>query len=97
MNEINYFHEKEDGTILKLTWQTSASLTGASQVALVVKNLPANAGGMTSGFSPWVGKVPWGRKWQPAPVFLPRESHGPRSLAGYSPQGGKESGMTEAT
>ena len=34
------------------------------------------------------------RKWQPTPVFLPRESHGQRSLEGYSPQGHKESDMT---
>ena len=30
------------------------------------------------GFNPWVGKMPWRRKWQPAPVFLPGESHGHR-------------------
>ena len=39
---------------------------GASQVALVVKNPAANAGDI-----PWVGKIPWRRKWQPIPVFLP--------------------------
>ena len=39
------------------------------------------------GFSPWVGKIPWIREWQPTPVFLPREFHGQRSLAGYSPWG----------
>ena len=33
------------------------------------------------GFNPWVQKVPWSRKWQPAPVFLPGKSHGQRSLA----------------
>ena len=38
---------------------------------------------------------PWRRKWQPTPVFLPGESHGRRSLVGYSPQGGKESDTTE--
>ena len=32
---------------------------------------------------------PWRRKWQPTPVFLPRESHGQKSLAGYSPRGRK--------
>ena len=32
------------------------------------------------GFNPWVQKVPWSRKWQPAPVFLPGKSHGQRSL-----------------
>ena len=33
----------------------------------------------------WVGKVPWRRKWPPTPVLLPGESHGQRSLVGYSP------------
>ena len=36
------------------------------------------------GFDSWVRKMPWRRKWQPTPVFLPGESHGQRSLAGYS-------------
>ena len=44
---------------------------------------------------PWVGKIPWRRKWQSTPVFLPGESHGWRSLVGYSPQGRKESDTTE--
>ena len=34
----------------------------------------------THGFDPWVGKIPWRRKWQPTPVFLPGEPHGQRSL-----------------
>ena len=45
-------------------------------------------------FDPWVGKVPWRRAWQLTPVVLPRGSHGQRSLAGYSPQGLKESDTT---
>ena len=45
-------------------------------------------------FSPWVGKIPWRRKWQPTPVFLPGKFHGQRSLAGYSPWGHKESDTT---
>ena len=40
-------------------------------------------------FDPWVGKIPWSRKWQPIPVFLPGKSHGLRSLTGYSPRGCK--------
>ena len=36
------------------------------------------------GFDPWVRKIPWGRRWQPTPVFLPRKSHRQWSLAGYS-------------
>ena len=39
------------------------------------------------GFDPWVRKVPWRRKWQPTPAFLPGRFHGQRSLEGYSPQG----------
>ena len=46
-------------------------------------------------FNPWVGKIPWRRKWQPTPVFLPGESHGQRSLVGFSPRGHKESDTTE--
>ena len=46
-------------------------------------------------FSPWVGKIPWSRKWQPTPVFLPRESHGQRSMVGYNPWGHKESDTTD--
>ena len=46
-------------------------------------------------FDPWVGKIPWRRRWQPTPVFLPGESHGQRRLAGYSPKGCKELDMTE--
>ena len=45
----------------------------------VVKNPPANAEDTA-----WVRKIPWRRKWQPTPVFLPREFHGQRSLEGLS-------------
>ena len=48
-------------------------------------------------FHPWIWKIPWRRAWQPTPVFLPRESHGQRSLAGYGLQGHKEPDMTEIT
>ena len=46
-------------------------------------------------FDPWIGKIPWSRKWQPTPVLLPGVSHGQRSLVGYSPWGHKESDTTE--
>ena len=49
------------------------------------------------GFDPWVGKIPWSGKWQPTPIFLPRKSHGQRSLAGYGPHGCKKLDTTEAT
>ena len=48
-----------------------------------------------SGFSPWVRKIPWRRKWLPTPVFLPGEVYGQRSLVDYSPYDHKELGTTE--
>ena len=42
-----------------------------------------------SRFDPWIWKIPWRRKWQPPPVFLPGKSHGQRILEGYSPWGPK--------
>ena len=70
----------------------------ASQEALVVKNLPANAGdARDAGFDPWVRKIPWRREWQLTPVFLTGEFHGQRSLVGYSPWGHKELDTTEVT
>ena len=47
------------------------------------------------GFDPWVKKIPWRRKWQPTPVFLPEKSHGLWSLVGYSPKGCKKSDTIE--
>ena len=53
----------------------------------MIKNLPANAGGerdiRSSGFNPWVGKIPWRRRWQPTPVLLPRKCHGQRIQVCY--------------
>ena len=47
------------------------------------------------GFDPWVRKIPWRRERLLTPAFLPGESHGQRSLAGYNPWCHKESDMTE--
>ena len=53
---------------------------GASRVALVVRNSPANAGNVRDlGLIPGVEKIPWRRKWHPTPVFSPGESCGPRA------------------
>ena len=65
----------------------------------MVKNPPANARDARDTDprhrSSQVGKILWSGKWQPPPVFLPGESHGQRSLVGYSPWGRKESDTTE--
>ena len=63
----------------------------------IVKNPLANSRCKRSGFDPWVGKIPWRRRWQPTPGFLPGESQGQRSLAGYSPRGRNDSDMAEHT
>ena len=67
----------------------------------MVKNTLANAGDVRDriqdpGFDPWIRKIPWRKAWQPTPVFLAGESHGQRSLEGYSPQGCRELDLTEA-
>ena len=61
-------------------------------MAQMVKHLPAM---QRPGFDPWFGKIPFRRKWQPAPVFLPGNSHGQRSLIGYSSWGHKELDTTK--
>ena len=50
-----------------------------------------------TGLIPGSGRSPGRRAWQPTPVFLPGESHGQRSLVGYSPWGHKESDLSEVT
>ena len=57
-------------------------------------NHPAN---QETQFDPWVWKLPWRRKWQLTPVFLPGKFHGQMNPAGYSPWGLKESDTTEHT
>ena len=69
-------------------------------MALAVKNPPGVVKNQCRrhkrrGLDPWVRKIPWREKWQPTPVFLPRESHGERSLVGCGPWGHKESDTTE--
>ena len=64
----------------------------------MVKNVPANTGDIRDASSiPGSGRSPGGRAWQTTPVFLPEESHGQRILAGYNPQGHRESDTTEVT
>ena len=77
------------GQISKNTW--------ASQVVLVIKNPPASARDRRdTGLTPRSGRS-LEKEWQPTPGFLPGESHGQRSLTGYSPWGHKESDTTEVT
>ena len=58
----------------------------------MVRNLPQCR---RTRFDCWVRKIPWRRKWQPTPVFLPGKSYGQRSLASYSLRSHKETDMAE--
>ena len=70
----------------------------ASQVALVVKNLPANAGDIREvGLIPGLGRSPGGGHGNPIQYSCPENPHGQRSLMGYSPWCCKELDMTEVT
>ena len=84
-------------SISMLSWDMSYLIISyllwrASLVGERLKCLPAMQ-------ETWVRSLgqedPQRRKWQPTPVFLPGESHGCRSLVGYSPRGSKESDTTE--
>ena len=79
--ESNYWYFPNDSILSQISFHPTRR---ASQVVLVVKNAPANAG--DTGFDPWVRKIPWGRIWQPTPVSVPGESHG---QLGYSQYGGR--------
>ena len=61
------------------------------------KESACNAAMLQIRFNPWARKILWRRKRQPTPIFLPGESHGQRSLAGYSPWSHKESETIEVT
>ena len=69
--------EQEQG-VWKLLWGFPGGANGKEPACQCSKHKRCR-------FSPWVGKIPWRRAWQPTPVFLPGKSHGQRSLEGYSP------------
>ena len=72
---------------LSLSNFTKVPLESIHTISRLVKDSACN---VRSGFDPWVGKIPWRRERFPTPVFWPGEFHGL-----YSPQGRKESDMTE--
>ena len=77
-----------DWTWIRIRWQRRFCATGYL-LGLAGSDSEETAVWET-GFGPWVRKIPWRRKWQPTPVFLPG-----KSLVGYSPLGLKESDKTE--
>ena len=83
-------------TLPKYTWATvTTAYTKFGDFADGTSGKESNSQCRRRWFDPWVGKIPWRRKWQPIPVFLPGEFHGQKSPVGYSPKGSKESDATE--
>ena len=75
---------------LLYSWMERPSITKISILLEVTEGLPGGLDCKEStcqrkrlGFHPWVGRIPWSRKWQPTPVFLPGKCYGQRSLAGH--------------
>ena len=72
---------------LKMDLSGVVDILRASQVALAVKNPPANARVIKRWrLEPWVRKIPWRRAWQPTPIYLPRKPHGQRRLVDCGPK-----------
>ena len=87
----------ETGNTFPFLMDMNAYYKEASQAHPVVKKPPVSTGFIRdSGSIPGSGRsLSWSRKWKPTPGFLPEKFSFQRTLAGYGPQGCKESGMTE--
>ena len=88
LGEWHKHHRHLLGLCIAIIW-----FPGGSMVKIKKKKICLQC--WRCGFNPWVGKILWRREWQSFPVFLPGKSHRERSLAGYSPQGFKNSDTTE--
>ena len=99
-NLCSVVQEKKPNKLLRVEWMANISTVIVQrwdELGFQAAQGEAPSGDSGQGFHPWVGKIPWRRKWQPTGVFLPGKSHEQRSLEGYSPRGHTESGMTEHT
>jgi len=70
-------------SLTRLSFETILAVPGGT----VIEHPPADAESKRRGFNPWIGNMPWSRKWQPISVLLSGKLHGQRSLAGYNPWG----------
>ena len=78
------FLPSADESVLYIIRNTNLAFPGGS----VMKESTYQC--MRCRFDLWVGKLPWKKKWQPTPVFLPKESHQQYSLPGYRPRVGHD-------
>ena len=82
-------YEADSLTTIRLSYKSKTKISGLPGGS-VVKNLPAYAAEKLR-FNPWVRKIPWRRKWQPTPVFLPGKSHGQKEPGGLQSIGSQKS------
>ena len=68
-----------------MTVYITVEMFASHKILQTVKSLPARQEMQETWVDPWVRKMPWRKERLPTPVFLPEESHGQRSLVGYSP------------
>ena len=83
---------------LKELYLNGKEVQKGGDICITMADSPDGSDGKESAYNAgdfWIGKIPWRREWQPIPVFLPGESHGQRSLVGYSPWGRKVSDASE--
>ena len=91
-----YNRSQNDFTALLLFFKQYHELVGGFPVGTSGKESTCQCRRHKRGrFEPWVGKIPWRRKWQPTSVSLPRKFHGQRSPVDCSPWSCRESDTTE--
>ena len=92
-----YTHTMEDQSAIKKEWNNAicGDMDGPTGSLRWFSGKESTCQCRRCRFHPWVRKIPWRKKWQPTPGFLPGKSHGQRSLVGYSLRGRKESDKTE--
>ena len=81
----------------KRAWNAvlGCNLKNDRMISVRFQGKPFNHSNPRPGFDPWVWKIPWRRERLSISAFLPGEFHGQRSVAGYSPWGGKQSDVIE--
>ena len=95
LSVLHLLHWQADSFMTSVTWECGCLNTHTHTHRKPIYGFPVGPSGKEPTcqcrrhkrcrFDPWVRKIPWRKAWQPTPVFLPGESHGQRSLAGYSP------------
>ena len=88
-------HSHSDKILFHKTFGFLLQIVNIYEISWWLRDKESTCQWRRHGFDPWIGKIPWRKKWQPTLVFFPGDVHGQRSLVGYSSWGHKESDKTE--